>query len=115
MNKRKFVKSMNILKAYTDWEHKLYELGVNFWEQDEVSNLVTNYLELLAEICHCDATDEYGTDIDYFIYETDWGKDADEYSITETDEDGNEVEIKLNTVEDLWDYLAKQHPEIEGA
>ena len=113
MNKKFFIKSMETLKAYNDWEYQLYELGVNFWERDEVANLIVNYSELLAEICHCDVTDEYGTDIDYFMYETDWGKNADKYFITETDDDGNNIEIKLHTIEDLWNYLVKEHPEID--
>lgn len=113
MNKELFVNSMNTLKKYSDWEHKLYELGVNFWEREEIQNLINSYIELLIDECHCEIDEICGSDIEYFIYETDWGKNADKYCIYETDENGNKTEYHLHTIEDLWDYLVKMHPEIE--
>ena len=52
----------------------------------------------------CEDIDAYGTnDIDYFIYEIDFGKKWPEYSAY--DEHG--APIPMRTPEELYDYLIK--------
>jgi len=112
MRKDLFIKCMNHFKEYTDWEHKLYELGINFWERDEIANLLGSYLELLQYCCkdEPDKTYPYSpTNIEYFIYDEEFGSKADEYFITESDG----TEVKIRTPEDLWNYLVKNNPDIE--
>ena len=68
----------------------------------------TALINLLSEIWLC-TDDEY--DISYFVYDTDWGKKADEYYITITDDKtGVEVEIKFRDDKDLYAYLAEEYP-----
>jgi len=104
-----FVKCLNNYKAYNDWEHELYKLGINFWEREEIQNLLNSYIELLEYCCKDIPNDKYdSSNISYFIYDVEFGKNADEYFITLDTGD----EIKFNTVDDLWDYLVSLHPEI---
>jgi len=110
ITKELFLKCLDTYKKYNEWEGKLYDLGINFWEQDEVANLLSSYIELLEYCCKDDMYENYDpTNISYFIYDCDYGKKADEYFITE--QDGSEV--KFYTAEDLWNYLVKNHPEID--
>lgn len=55
-----------------------------------------NIIELLAML-----TNDKNEWIDYWIYELDFGKRADELKCT----DGNGNKIPMNTIEDLWAVL----------
>lgn len=84
-------------------------------ELEEISNKLTNDFKLLSNtneiflekpftdivsLLKIIMDDQYG-DIDYFIYELDWGTKAKEDSITE--EDG--TPIPMFTLEDLYNKL----------
>ena len=97
------------LKNYMEYENSLSEFGVNLWERDEVQNLLCSYVNLLA-YCTKDISEDkrFPNNLDYFIWDTEFGAKADEYVITEPDG----TEVKLHTVEDLWDYVVKNNPDI---
>ena len=67
---------------------------------------IDKIVSLLSKIMHCKDIDVYGTsDIDYFIYELDFGKKWPEYSAY--DEHG--ALIPMRTPEELYDYLIKEN------
>lgn len=72
--------------------------------------MIYSFMELLAYTCKDKRYSKYDyNNIDYFIWETDYGTKADKYYITEADG----TEIHFYTPEDVWNYLVKLHPEIE--
>jgi len=112
MTKENFINLMNIFKAYQEYEDNLNNLGINIWERDEIGNLTSGYLDMLCELCK----DEYPeddpyklTNIHYFIYELEWGEKWKPGMITGE----NEQDIPMGNLEDLWNELIKNHPEIE--
>lgn len=107
--KKLFIECMDALKNYSDYEHKLSELNVNIFERDEVSDLIVAFLKLLSYTCH-DVQDDkrFPNDIEYFVYDCDFGRKSDEYPIEY--DDGTIVH--LTDVNTLWDYLVEWHPEI---
>ena len=67
---------------------------------------IDKIVSLLSKIMRCEDIDAYGTnDIDYFIYEIDFGKKWPEYSAY--DEHG--APIPMRTPEELYDYLIKEN------
>lgn len=113
MTKEMFMDCMLTYKKHQDLQNKLADLGLNCWELKEVAELESNYIMMICEMCHDYIPEDDPFDvtwIDYFIYELDWGQDWKEGDVV--DEDGNN--IKLATLDDLWDYLVKLHPEIKS-
>ena len=67
---------------------------------------IDKIVSLLSKIMCCKDIDTWGTnDIDYFIYELDFGKKWPEYSAY--DEHG--APIPMRTPEELYDYLIKEN------
>lgn len=100
--KAQFIKYMNIYKAYHEYEDKLYNLGINIWERDEIGNLITCYIDMLIRLYE----DEENGFIEYFIYELNFGEYGNKYKITI-----NDKEYSLNTLDDLWELLTLKENE----
>ena len=107
LSKKEFVRAIEILKAMDEKEHSIYKASngaINFSEIDEYSELFTNYVRLLELSMGIEPNKEiYGSDISYFIYEINYGKDWTPDSVTE---DG--VSIDISTAEKLYDFLSKE-------
>ena len=101
MTKKKFIKYMKVLRAWSEYSDKCYKVGLNFLEQKGAVNLENAFVELLEEACGI-KEDSWGySDISYFAYELDYGKKWKPGTITEADG----TDIKMETAEDLWDYI----------
>lgn len=112
ITKKLFLSCIDTIKRYQNKEDKLYDGTdgmVNLLEIDEIQSLIHKLISLLGYCTKSDYSDVYGNDIDYFIYETEWGKKADEYFTTL--ESGEQVHF--NTAEDVWNYLVTLNPDIE--
>ena len=111
MTKSFFLEYMETLKNYYKYEDELAELNVNIWERDEVQSLISGYVDLLCVLCkdYPYPKDRYQlTDIEYYIYDLEWGRKWKPGTIT--DEFGNDV--PMGTLDDLWDELVRRHPDI---
>lgn len=105
ISKREFVEILNHLKEEDELYDKLNDAidKVNpgfrnmFYPQ---SNNHTIIINLLSRLFRLEENEKYGTDIDYFIYDLEWGKEAEEFTFE--DKGKNWV---LKTPEDLYDYL----------
>lgn len=60
-----FKKYMLDLKKYFEYENKLNDLGINIWEREEVSHIITDYVNLIANSFNLSESIE----LDYFLYE----------------------------------------------
>ena len=110
MTKELFLACINAYKHYDDFEGRLDGLGLNLWEIPEIENLKANFLNLLADSCKDEYPEGYvPNNIDFFIFDCEFGEKADEHPIIEPD--GNKIFLK--TPEDLWEYRVKCNPEIE--
>lgn len=103
ISKNEFVKSIEILKAYEDFEQKLYDLGIDLINNQVLSDLIFSYSRLLAL-----AANDTGKWTDWWIWETQYGtdKELNEYWL-----DGEDVEQPghcINTAEELYDVIAEE-------
>ena len=103
ITKEKFCKAINQIKHIQEYEDELYKLGRKYGEYDTEIRFPTleDVVVSLLEDAMCCIEDEYGSDISYFIYELDFGKDWEPGMII--DREGNDVDF--STVEKLYDYL----------
>ena len=109
ITKNLFTTCLKAYKRYNEYESELNKLGINLFERDEIQDVMCAMIELLS---YCTKDKHYGAfdsnNIEYYLWETNFGKDADKYFITEADG----TEIKFHTEEDVWNYLVKENPDI---
>ena len=103
ITKEKFCKAINQIRHIREYEDELYSLGRKYGEYDTEIRFPTleDVVVSLLEDATCCPEDEYGSDISYFIYELDFGKDWEPGMII--DREGNDIDF--STVEKLYDYL----------
>ena len=105
MNKARFVKIINRLKAADQLQNDINDLmriARDNIEQDfmNAAGLMINHQDAVIELLEEIMEDEYDT-ISWWIYDTNYGKDrAEIYSGKD-----NRVIAKLDTPEALYDYL----------
>lgn len=104
ISKEQFIKTINFMKQSKEQDRQIQKVlsplidGGIFQLNPGYEDTVIHLLELLT---HDD--EEW---ISYFIYELDFGKDYKEGTIYQKNEKtGEKVNIKLSTVEDLYNYL----------
>lgn len=103
ITKELFNECMQAFKEYSEWEGKLYDLGINLSESFEMSNLILTFNNLLAYCCEEQYTEdncELPNLIDYFMYDLNFGAFAK----------GNNSEPE--TVEELWEAITAAHPDV---
>ena len=110
MTKEKFCDIIKEIEKVHDFEMDLYKLCNNFGydARIEFPTLEHVVVSLLEEVMHCSVDDRIGSDISYFIYELDLGKDWKPDMITKDGED-----IDISTPEKLYDWLIEEYGDIE--
>ena len=98
--KDEFIEAIETLKEMIEKENKIcevFECGFE-WVGDK---WISEYYHLISKMCELEEDPLFGTDLDYFCWELDFGRKWEEGIIK--DEDGND--IRLKTSEDLWNYI----------
>lgn len=65
---------------------------------------ISNYYDLLSDICDLDVDDNYGTDLDWFCFETDFGRRKD-YCKVYDQETGRTWTIETPDI--LYDFITR--------
>lgn len=105
-----FNRCLNSLKAFKNFDDKMYEAGIDLSDIDCVAELQMSLLELLSYCCVDNHEDKYRYDpniLEFFVFDLNYGELADNYPLIE-----NSEKIILSTNDDVWKYLTKKHPEI---
>lgn len=113
ISKEKFVEYMMAIKNAEEKDLRFDQAIRSLNKEDEgIAMIYTDEITVMIEMV-CDlmeveynSNDIYGDDIQYFIYEGQWGKN-ERATITELDG----TEIRLKTIEDLYDYIIKDREE----
>ena len=108
ISKEKFVEYMTAIKNAFDKE-RAFDDAIQTLNKDGegiamiYSDEITIMTKMLCDLMGIEYNKEefYGDDIQYFIYDCDWGNR--DMEITETDG----AKIILRTIEDLYDYIVK--------
>ena len=102
IDKDTFVNSINSIKVFKSYLNKLSNVGLNLYDVDAIVSMEDSFKELLAKCCNDREVSPYiGKEIDYFIYELDFGEKWTETSFT----DGYDNPIDISTIEKFWDYI----------
>lgn len=109
LTKEEFCKYINFIKDRIEAEDKINNLFTEEFSDSifmPYGKCIDKIVSLLSKIMRCEDIDAYGTtDIDYFIYELDFGKKWPEYSAY----DEHDAPIPMRTPEELYDYLIKEN------
>lgn len=107
ISKEKFVEYMQAIKNAFDKERALDEIlrslnrdgeGIAMIYSDEITTMTKMVCDLMDIEYNVD--EMYGDDIQYFIYECDWGNRNRAFGV-------NGHIIFLKTIEELYDYIIK--------
>ncbi len=97
LSKDEFCKVIDKIKAHHKTINDLENiLGVVF----EFDDLQDTVIELLEKVMDVEPCEKFGSDISYFIYDLDYGKDWTPSSLTINGES-----VDISTAEKLYDYL----------
>jgi len=99
MDKNNFKKAMDTLRNYQEFIYSLYtQHRIDVFNNEPLNNLESCYVDVLK-----DAMKDTSGDIDYFIYDLNWGKEYAPGCVTE-----NEVDLDFSSVDALYDYLSNK-------
>lgn len=102
LNKKEFVEAIDTIQdyfAYLDaFDDFLSEFGGASPTEPDVVNQLIHSLNVMFDLKE---TKEYGSDINYFVYDLQFGRNP--YDLKIEDKDGNEIEIE--NAEQLYDYI----------
>lgn len=74
MTREQYIERVEKIRDLFDKENMMYELGVN--TNDFTAPVCTEYIKMLAEATGDPYNRLYGYEIEYFIFEQDFGEDA---------------------------------------
>jgi len=102
ITKELFNECIQAFKEFSEWEGKLYDLGINLLDSFEMSNLLTTFDNLLAYCCEEQYTEDSCDSnlIDSFMYDLNFGAFAKSFA------------SELETTEDLWSAIVAVHPNV---
>lgn len=109
MKKELFLKAINELKKQYDFEQDLYDRGIDIIDCYPIQSICTTLQELISDGVKDEYDPIYGTWLDYFIYDLEFGKKFKAGMVGY--KDGRDLD--MSTPEALWDYFVSEHPEIE--
>lgn len=106
ITKEEFVKTINKLETASDSEWNIWmalkDNGV--WVDDERDGLENSVIELLSYLVNPIRPDLAKEDIEYFVYELDFGREFEIGNIM--DKDGNPIDF--SSAEKLYDYFVEE-------
>ena len=111
MSRDEFIECMNFVKKMEDLETKFDEV-VREISYDGYCSIFSQYQVEYLKLLERFFLDDYGdSDIEYFVYECEWGARADNYYITIRDKDtGDETQVHFYDAGNLYDYLIEDLP-----
>lgn len=103
ISKEDFVNTINELKRCIDKEDNIYDVLQKFdiYLDDDSEKLYDTVIHLLEILTGAIVDEEFGSDISYFCWDLDFGRDYEPGMIT--DKEGNDIDC--STAESLYDYL----------
>ena len=103
LSKRQFCLAVDIYQEMLEKEEELLNaLNINpEWSPGEWIN---NYYDLLTDLCELDNDELYGSDLDWFCYDTKFGTDKDMNKVYDTKTGRT---WRIETPEILYDFITR--------
>lgn len=103
LNKKQFCTAVRTYESMLREEKEITEsLDIAEWKPGE---WVTAYYELLSEMCELDEDPNMGTDLDWYCFETDFGRRAEYCVMYDVVAD---KQWTINTPEKLYDFITRK-------
>ena len=106
LTKDEFINGVNKVKQMHD-EETLIINAIDVAPEWVCGKWLWSYYELLNAMCDLPVNNIIGTDLDWYCWETQFGKHNNEITIDIDDGDDCKV-YAINTPEDLWDFWEKE-------
>ena len=103
LDKKQFCTAVETYQTMME-EEKQIANALDLGAEWKCAEWIENYYDLLTELCELEVDPYVGTDLDWFCYETDFGRRAD-YCRVYDKETGNTWTIR--TPETLYDYITR--------
>ena len=103
LSKSEFVRMINAIRESYDFQMELVELGTKYNVDVPTYDDLSGYLlEALNRMFDLPVDDYVGSDIDYFCFEINFGRDYKEGCITVDEEP-----VDISTAEKLYDWITR--------
>ena len=103
LDKKQFCTAVDTYKTMME-EEKQIANALDIGAEWKGAEWIESYYELLIDLCELEEDEYIGTDLDWFCYETDFGRRTDYCKVYDT-ETGNTWTIR--TPEVLYDYITR--------
>ena len=103
LDKRQFCIAVETYKEMLEEEEKLLD-ALDVAPEWKPGEWINNYYELLEDLCELEVDDLYGTDLDWFCFETDFGQNKDMNKVYNT-ETGRTWRIESPEI--LYDFITR--------
>lgn len=103
LDKRQFCIAVKTYKEMLEEEEKLLD-ALDVAPEWKPGEWINNYYELLEDLCELEVDDLYGTDLDWFCFETDFGQNKDMNKVYNT-ETGRTW--RIDSPEILYDFITR--------
>lgn len=103
LSKHQFCVAVRTYQSMLEEDNELIDV-LNVTPEWKPSEWVNNYYELLTDLCELEVDEYIGTDLDWFCFETDFGKREDLYKIYDK-ETGRTWRIENPEI--LYDYITR--------
>ena len=114
ISKEKFLGIINQLQVCWDIDMAVHKMSCDYLlnidlDTYALGGIVTDLLTILLEKNYDVVREEFFGDIYFFCNDLDFGRKWKPGSVTETDENGNVIDIDFSSAENLWDYLIERY------
>lgn len=103
LSKKQFCIAVETFKEMVEEENDLIN-ALDISPEWKPGRWVNNYYELLEDLCELEVDDLYGTDLDWFCFETDFGQNKDMNKVYNT-ETGRTWRIESPEI--LYDFITR--------
>ena len=103
LDKRQFCIAVDTYKTMMEEEQQIVDV-LNISPEWKGADWIENYYDLLSDLCDLEINPLYGTDLDWFCYETDFGRKKDYCKIYDQD---TGLTWTIESPEILYDYLTR--------
>ena len=101
--KEEFVNAVNCYEEMTKAEQQMADaLGMTTCEW-EPFKFVSNYYDLLSQVCELPEDSVMGTDLDYYCFEKNFGKDGCKIYSSAAGE------VEIHNASELYDFIMKSY------
>ena len=104
LDKRQFCIAVDTFKTMLEEEHQIIDV-LDISPEWKGMEWIDNYYELLTDLCELEENPNYGTDLDWFCFETDFGRKAD-YCKVYDQETGRTWTIRSPEI--LYDFITRE-------